>query len=254
MDNLVLYEHPLHETVRVCLRLECLFAQADFRLNNEGYWNNRATIATLVDIINVLDRPDFKAKLTKRLLGCKDNLSQHIDDDKVDQGRLSDILQELDDAIHFLQNASGKLNTALEQNEFINSVRMRLSKPGGARNFDLPMYHYWLHLNEDKREQDLQHWLSAFDDFKNVLDLYLMLVRQSTQFYNVTAVNGYYEKIFDTSTDYQLLRVYVDKNISAFPDMSVGRHRMNLHFFTLNDDEKPKQFKEDVNFKLALCV
>jgi cell division protein ZapD len=254
MDNLVLYEHPLHETVRICLRLECLFAQADYRLSHEGYWNNRAAIATLIDIVNVLDRPDFKAKLTKRLLLSKDNLSQHLSDDKVDQSRLGDILQQLTDSVQYLQNSSGKLNSELEQNEFLNSVRMRLSKTGGARNFDLPMYHYWLHLSEDKCKQDIQHWLSTFHDFKNILDLYLMLMRQSTQFFNVTAVNGYYEKMFDTSIDYQLLRVYVDKTICAFPDMSVGRHRVNLHFFTLNEAEKPAQFKEDVDFKLALCV
>lgn len=255
MDNAILYEHPLHETVRVCLRLECLFAQADNRQSFDGYWNDRATVATIVDIVNVLDRPDFKSKLCQRLINCKENLSQHLNEDKVDQEKLGKILLQLATAIEFLNCSTTKLNQSLIENEFLNGVRLRLSKTGGARNFDLPMYHYWLHMPESKRKTDIQHWLSLLTDIQKTIALFLMLTRQSAQFFPVVAENGYYENNLDTSIDYQLLRFYIPKESTAFPDISVGRHRMSLHFFDLNSsDEKPVQFKEDVNFKLALCV
>lgn len=254
MENTVLYEHPMHETMRVCLRLECLFGQIDNRFVDKGYWAHRSTIASIVDVVNVLDRPDFKAKLNKHLIQCKDGLNQHLDDEKVDQQKLQQVLAELNQSIQYLQQTSGKLNHALEQDDFLNSIRLRLSKTGGARNFDLPRYHYWLHLSEDERDADIKQWLNNLTDIRAVLDLYLMLVRQSTCPFSVVAENGYYEKMLDTSIDYQLLRMYVDTTTQAFPDISVGRHRMSLHFFTLNPDEqRPIQYKQDVNFKLALC-
>lgn len=255
MENAILYEHPLHETVRVCLRLECLFAQVDNRQSFDGYWNNRATVASIVDIVNVLDRPDFKSKLCQRLINCKENLNQHLNEDQVDQDKLHQILDQLASAIEFLNSTTTKLNQSLIDNEFLNGVRLRLSKTGGARNFDFPMYHYWLHLPETKRKADIEHWISLLADVQKSVALFLMLTRQSAQFFPVLAENGYYENNLDTSTDFQLLRFYIDKQTAAFPDISVGRHRMSLHFYTLNNcDERPVQFKEDVNFRLALCV
>lgn len=255
MENTILYEHPLHETVRVCLRLECLFSQVDYRQEQQGYWNNRATVATLVDIVNVLDRSEFKTKLSQRLINCKENLSQHLDVEHVNQEKLQEVLNHLSKSIQFLNATTHKLNQDLIDIEFFNSIRLRLSKTGGARNFDLPMYHFWLNLSPERQTQDIQHWLTLLHDVKDTIDLYLMLTRQSTQFFQVTAEKGYYEKSLDTSIDYQLLRFYIDKGTPAFPDISVGRHRMSLHFFTLNNsDERPVQFKENVDFKLALCI
>ena len=255
MNNAILYEHPLHETVRVCLRLECLFAQVDNRQSQDGYWANRATIATLVDLVNVLDRPDFKSKLCQRLINCKEKLSQHLNEEKVDQEKLGPILDQLARCIEFLNNTTNKLNQSLIDNEFFNGVRLRLSQTGGARNFDLPMYHYWLHLPEKKRKEDIVFWISRLADVQKSVALFLMLTRESAQFFPVLANNGYYENNLDTSIDYQLLRFYIDEHTSAFPDISVGRHRMSLHFYTLsNSDERPVQFKEDITFQLALCV
>lgn len=253
MQQVVHYEHPMHETIRVCLRLECLFAQIDERLAGSGYWSHRASVATIVDVINVLDRPDFKAKLTKHLLQCKENLSQHLDEEKVDQIKLQEILQQLTEAINYLQQTSGKLNQTLEQDEFLNSIRLRLSKTGGARNFDLPRYHYWLNLSESQRQRDIQVWLDKLTDIRNILELFLMLVRHSTGPKTEVAENGYYEKALDSSVDYQLVQVSVAAGDNVFPDISVGRHRMSLHFFSLDENGKPHQLKQDVEFKLALC-
>jgi cell division protein ZapD len=255
MNEFVLYEQPMHEIIRICLRLECLFAQIDYHVETKNYWNNRATIATIADIVNILDRPDFKAKLTKQLIQCKENLRHHLDQERVDQKKLQQVLNELNSAIQFLQQVSGKLNQSLEQDEFFNSIRLRLSKTGGARNFDLPRYHYWLHLPEQTQSKDIKAWLKQLADIRVIIDLYLMLIRQSTLPFTVVAENGYYEKVFDSSVDYQLLRIYVNKNATVFPDISVGRHRMSLHFFTLNtENEQPVQYKNDITFKLALCL
>jgi len=244
----------MNETIRVCLRLECLFTQIEHRLSHQGYWSIRASVASIVDLINILDRPDFKSKLTKQLMHHKENLSQHLNTTQVDQVKLKQILQQLDESISYLQNITGKLNQAVEQNEFLNSIRLRLSKAGGARNFDLPMYHFWLHQAESRCQHDLQQWLTSFYPIQHIIDLLLLLTRQSGQFLKVTAENGYYEKVLDASIDFQLLRIKIAIQAKAFPDISVGRHRISIHFFCLNAEERPLQFKEQLDFALACCV
>ena len=42
------------------------------------------------------------------------------------------VLEQLDSSITYLQNITGKLNQELEKEEFLNSVRLRLSHAGGG--------------------------------------------------------------------------------------------------------------------------
>jgi cell division protein ZapD len=59
----VIYEQPVNEHVRVCLRLEQLFNQTLHWMRGTSAWDSRAAISALLEILNVLDRPDLKAKL-----------------------------------------------------------------------------------------------------------------------------------------------------------------------------------------------
>ena len=74
MDDIILYEHPMNEMIRVCLWLECIFAQAENRLQATDYWNNRAAVASIIDLINILDRPDFKTKLTQQFMQLNESM------------------------------------------------------------------------------------------------------------------------------------------------------------------------------------
>jgi cell division protein ZapD len=252
---MVIYEHPTNEIVRVCLRLECLFAQLTHRSKVNGYWEHRATVATLVDIVNVLDRPDFKSHLTKRLIQTKELFSQHLYDEKVDQHRLQQILDQLHAAIQQLQNSSGKLNLELENDEFFNSIRLRLSKIGGAQNFDHTGYHFWLHHNNQKQADDIARWINALDFVQQIIELYLMIIRNSSlRRYEVVAEKGYYETIFDSSNEIQLIRVLLTDELNAYPEMSIGKHRMSIHFQTTTAEQsRPTKVKDDVPLVLELC-
>ncbi len=63
----IIYEQPVNEHMRVCLRLEHLFEQAMHWLHGTHSWDSRAALAVILEIINVLDRPDLKTKLVKEL-------------------------------------------------------------------------------------------------------------------------------------------------------------------------------------------
>lgn len=252
---MVIYEHPTNEIARVCLRLECLFAQLTHRSNMTGYWENRATVATLVDIVNVLDRPDFKSQLTKRLIQTKESFSQYLYDEKVDQQELQQVLEQLQSAVQQLQNSNGKLNHDLENDEFFNSIRLRLSKIGGAQNFDHTRYHFWLHHNQQQQDVDITRWMNSLNVIKKIIVLYLMILRNSSlRRYEVTAENGYYETLFDVGNDVQLIRIQLTNELNAYPEMSIGKHRMSIHFHKVEPEEtRTTKVKEDIPLVLELC-
>ena len=91
MINEIIYEQPVSEHIRVCLRLELLFQQAKYRLQAGSVWDSRAAIITLIDILNLLDRPDIKTKLTKELCRYLSVLSRLEKTSEVDHQKLSNI-------------------------------------------------------------------------------------------------------------------------------------------------------------------
>ena len=57
---MIIYEQPLNELIRICLRLEYLFG-----LIKQGRKNtdNRQTIRAMLDILSITERPDLRTKL-----------------------------------------------------------------------------------------------------------------------------------------------------------------------------------------------
>src|ERR1700722_9851291 len=104
MINDIVYEQPVSEHIRVCLRLELLFQQAKYRLQAGSVWDSRAAIITLIDILNLLDRPDIKTKLTKELCRYLSILSRLEKTSEVDHQKLSTLLIELENVIDALQS------------------------------------------------------------------------------------------------------------------------------------------------------
>ena len=58
----IYYEQPLNELVRTCLRLEYLSSLLDYYLETSKAGSAHAALATLLDILQILDRPDIKTK------------------------------------------------------------------------------------------------------------------------------------------------------------------------------------------------
>ena len=67
MDDIIIYEQPLNEVIRVCLRLEQLFQQLDHQHGDLSPISLRLWVSLIINILNLLDRPDLKAKLAKEL-------------------------------------------------------------------------------------------------------------------------------------------------------------------------------------------
>lgn len=253
MDPSILYEQPLNETARTCLRLESLFAQTKFHLSKNNYWHDSAAIASLIDLTAVLERLDFKTKLTQTLMHYKETVNQHVNDPSLDQEKLESLARDLLENIDYLQTTPGKLTQGIDKVEFLAAVRLRSTKTGGMCNFELPLYNYWLHQPEERRQKDLETWFATFKSIERAVTLLISLIRRSGQFTTVTATKGYYEQSLDPQINYQMIRIRTTGDAIAFPDISVGRHRLSVHFFEINIAERPLQYKENFSFEITSC-
>lgn len=250
----ILYEQPVNELIRVCLRLEHLLQQGHANLRGETTWDSRVSMMTINDILNILDRPDLRTKLTKEFVRYLSALSRMENVEHIDQKKLSATIVEVENVLDSLHATNGRFAQELRDNDFLNSIRQHLSNPGGASGFDVPAYHYWLQQPINDRNALLNEWFGYFDQISSAVGLILHLIRQSSNPQLQIAHQGFYQANLDPTQSIQLIRIAIPTSTLVFPEISVGRHGVSLRFYTPSVKERAMLYKHDVEFTLSCCI
>jgi len=253
-DNIIIYEQPLNELIRVCLRLEQLFQQLDYQITDHSVLGTRNLILSIINLLNLLDRPDLKAKLAKELSHHMTVLARLEDTPEIDQKKLQHLLHQLDELTRCFIDSNGKIGHNLREIELLNSLRLHLSTPGGGCSFDIPVYHYWLQLPAQQRQAMVNSWLLEFNNIRLATKLTLQLIREGTRIQPKTAEKGFYQELLDPQINLRLIRVAVPAEVAAYPEISVSRHFVGVRFFIPSIHERPTQFMENLPFWLSYCI
>ena len=249
-----LYEYPVNERSRVFLRLEHLFQQADFYLQGDSVWDSRAVMSTLIDIIAVFSRPDIKSELIKELERHATSLGRITGNPNVDQGRLSELVDEIGSVTQALHGSRGQIGAILRKHEFLNCITQRNAIPGGTCDFDLPIFHHWLGLTAEQRRQDLTHWLDVFALANKAIELILNLTRHSGKPTRECAEKGFFQRSLNANLPVQLIRVAIPADNPAYPEISGGKHRFSIRFMSLGAERGAHKTEDDINFDLTCCI
>ena len=250
----VVYEQPLNERVRTFLRLEFLFAQHHHHRADATHWGVRATLRSLLDIYTIVSRSDLKTEILKELSEQHGTLSRLQQRPGVDGSRLQSVLAELNEAVNAMQVlTTHTLASVLRDNEFLISLLHRSTIPGGVGAFDLPTFHHWLTQPGDHVHRDLDAWFADLVPFDRAVNLYLRLLRQSTQAIDAVAKAGI--QVYTPQAEYELVRVLVTASAGVYPEISAGRHRFTVRFMSQRDvNTRPSQTAVDVPFQLQCCA
>lgn len=253
-QHVIVYEQPANELLRVCLRLESLFAEIDEYTNIATKTSNKLILENIIEIINVLDRPDLKSAFQKELARQLQNLQRLQELQFIDHQMLNKLIVTLEQLITKLEDQNGKFAQTIRDNEFLTPIRNHMNNPGGATLFDNPAYLYWLNLNQEKRAHDIAQWLHTVQNVKEIMELLLRLVRESSMPEFKTAEQGFYQKTLDCKAPCQLIRVSIPTDILAYPEINVGRQRVIIHFYEPSVEKRFTPTTKEVPFKLTCCI
>jgi cell division protein ZapD len=250
----ILYEQPLNELIRVCLRLEYLLEQTAYYANKNNYFDSRTAMINLVELMSLLDRPDFRSKLTTELLRYRETI-QKLESKIFDYKELlQERLNHLNEDIAYLENTYGKFVQVLRDNEFLSNLRFAFARPGGAWSFDMPLYHYWLSQAVEVRQSDIIRWYGEFAGIQKIIFNMFNLLRDWAVPEFQQAENGFFQKILDTKLTYQLIQLWVPKTESVIPEISVGKHRLTIRFLDIDYEKRPQQTKKTIAFEMTQIV
>jgi len=253
----IIYEQPLNEHVRFCLRLEYLFQKLKHYHDDESSWGSRIILETILEILSVVDRPDLKTKLSKALSLYAVPLAQLIQKQQLikdaEQQKIEKLFAELNELVEELHANRSKIGHKLRENDFIATIVQRTTIAGGTSAFSVPAYHLWLELPIEVRRKDINQWIESFAEIKKLIDLVLQLTRKSAVFQTVEAKKGFYQLSLDTKISFQMIRIALPSCNAIYPEVSVGKHRLSVHFYELNTLGRPAQAIGDIKFNLACC-
>lgn len=254
MNASVLYEHPLNERVRKLLRLEFLLAQARHFLAGDSSWESRASLLSMLEILDALGRGDAKGELINELERQHGQLAAFRERAEIDQAQLRKLLDHLRDLITRLHRHPGQPGQSLRENEFLVNVRQRASIPGGTCTFDLPGLQHWLLRPPQERRISLQGWFEEFTLLQESVETLLHLTRETGRRSQEVAPDGSFERALDPERPFQLIQIQLQPSVSVFPEISAGRHRFTVRFLSQPDiGARPRTINEDIAFRLALC-
>lgn len=254
IENTIIYEQPLNEIIRVCLRLEQLFSQIDHQITDTSILGTRNIVAAILNVLQLLDRPDLKAKLAKELTHQSSMLTRLENTPEIDQIKLRSILKQLDELTRCFIDSSGKIGQPLREIELLNNLRLHLASPGGGCSFDIPVYYYWLHQSAEKRQETIKSWLAEFNNIRLATSLLLQLTREGSKIQKKNADQGFYQELLDPQINLRLIRVAISNQIPAYPEISVGRHFLSIRFFAPMIHERPTQYLHNFEFLLSYCT
>ncbi|MDF3055517.1 MAG: hypothetical protein K0Q74_1424, partial [Gammaproteobacteria bacterium] len=223
-------------------------------INDTSKYASRTTLASILEALNVLDRPDLKSKLAKALTQHANALHQLKQKPHVDPHKLEKILDDLETFSKDLYCPQDRTAQLLRGNSFLSNIRQHMANPGGACAFSTPAYHLWLQRPHQLRQEQLQKWFSEFDQIRKIIDLLLKLTRASTTPRRLVGFKGYYQQTLDPKLNYHLICVHLPQDEKIYPEISVGKHRLHIRFMVLDTENRSLQSNEDITFELSCCL
>ena len=206
--DVIRYEHPLNERIRTMMRLEDLYRRALFFNAATAPADHHAALLALVRNRRrvVARRSQDRHPAGARAPAAAARAAARTIP-RSSTKRSTRCSPRSTTSARACWRQSGKVGAHLRDNEWLMAIKQRTALPGGVSEFDLPAFHYWLHLDPAARQRDLQAWLAPLLPIHEGLSIVLRILRENGKTGRHTAVRGVFQLMLTTAKVAQLLRL-----------------------------------------------
>lgn len=247
------YEFPFNERIRALLRLEDLFKKVQLNVAAGEQHNHHNALMLLLQMLDMIERADIKVDILHELDRQFSSMQNLLGNPSISEDVLRETIRDIEVCTKKLRDDHARVGHELRENEWLMSIKQRASIPGGVCQFDLPSYHYWLKLDKTRRDSDFQSWLSNLMPMQEAIQIILHILRGGGLTNEYEAKNGFYQQMLSGGKTAQMVKIEVLGNKACFPEVSANKYAINVRFFGMDFIQKPKQFEEDLSFKMTFC-
>ncbi len=251
-----IYELPINERVRLMLRLEEVFAQAEKYESVADRYETKMCLDSLFALLNLTNRYDLRVELLKELERIRTVLTMAKNSENVNLEKIDIYLNTISKKVNILHDIDSRKIEKIRHVEFLNIIKQRNIHDTGNYLFETPELLFWMSQPVKDRQKDMQSWLEGFISYRGAVEFLLNLIRESVEPTDEVAKEGIFLKTMDSKIqNQQLIRVELQDSTKFYPRISGGKYRFAIRFMEqISKEERAKQTEEDVKFKLYTCT
>ncbi|GIS32068.1 MAG: hypothetical protein Ct9H90mP3_8640 [Flammeovirgaceae bacterium] len=123
-----------------------------------------------------------------------------------------------------------------------------IAKPAGVD--------YWLTRDSVWRTNNFDLWIEPLKFIKESTNFILTLIRKSGNFQDKNAEKGFYIQKLDQNKNIQLVRITLSSDVYYYPQIRLGKKRINIMFMTKNEANNLVQYQEgrSISIKYMLSI
>lgn len=236
------------------MRLEHLFERLGTLVARDAPVDHHFALATMFEIMDVASRADLKSDLLKELERHKSQLLGYRGNPHIDESALEGVVARMDQVFNSLNQVQGKAGQVLAGNDWLMSIRSRISIPGGTCEFDLPAYFAWQQHEASRRRADLTGWISHLMPLADALQVLMGLLRDSGVPQRMVALAGHYQQSLPQGKSYHLMRVAFDETGGLVPEITGHRLMVSVRMMKADAEGRLRPAAVDTPFELTLCA
>ena len=253
MDNLSdnqvsIYEEPAQEKIRKFIRIEALFARIIFFKSKENKIESYQSIFALCELHELLSRSDIKSELIREIETHNTYFKKIKDLPGADSDKLHSILEKQKALLDLTYSVKSNYLDYLE-----NDIVFKTLSKNTLSQIQPSSVEFWFTRDIMFRETQIDLWIEPLMFIKKSIDFILDVVRKSGNIQDKLATKGFIIEKLDQKKNILLIRVTLTSDVYYYPQISVGKQRLNIMFMTKDDKNNFIPHQEDVSFVLSIC-
>ena len=249
-DNQVsIYEEPVQEKIRKFIKIEFLFNKLFYFKNKENKNDNYISLLALCELYEILSRSDIKSELIREIENQNSYFKKIKEIPEANSEKLSSVLEKQKVLLQLIHGIESNYLEYLENDILFKTIAKNSINPLQPTSVE-----FWLSRDIVLRENQINLWTEPLLFIKKSVDFILEVVRKSGRFEDKLAEKGFFIEKLDPKKNILLIRVTLTSDLYYYPQISVGKQRLNIMFMSKDDKNNLISHKEDVTFILTTCV
>ena len=249
-DNQVsIYEEPVQEKIRKFIKIEFLFNKLFYFKHKENKNDNYIALLALCELYEILSRSDIKSELIREIENQNHYFKKIKEIPEANSEKLSSVLEKQKVLLQLIHSIESNYLEYLENDILFKTIAKNSINPLQPTSVE-----FWLSRDIVLRENQINLWTEPLLFIKKSVDFILEVIRKSGRFEDKLAEKGFFIEKLDPKKNILLIRITLTSDLYYYPQISVGKQRLNIMFMSKDDKNNLISHKEDVAFILTTCV
>lgn len=245
IDNTITFQLATHFLSRIALRLEFLFKIINQACQESHEVIHRFALKNIIELIDIIEKPELKSRFIKELIRIEHVLK------KMDDLKNLELFEILAAQIHILNHVPGRFANPADEDEFLRTLRQIHHPNTKECEFNSPHLVLWFESDAQIRQKTINEWVGSLKDLEDTVTIYLSLLRESAQYLQITAINGFYQHGLSPKSMNHLILLKMDKTIGITPKLQLGHHNITLRLYEFTTTREIKD--KSVEMEIAFC-